>query len=941
MNRGPGLPSYLALLVLWLAACRPPASAPAPAQAGAATPNMVTPSESAAPLPPPARPSKLLVLGLRCEGLSEAAQIDTRAPRFSWRLESDARDVRQVAYQLRVTEVDASGQPLGPAHSTSRVLSDETQWVAIPGFTPKPRATYDWQVKSWDNHGLSSAWSERARFGTGLLGGKWPADWIGSGRSLELYATAPARHFRQHLQLDRPPARARLFVSSMGLVEPWINGRPVTADRFVSGWPDYRDRLFYAAYDVTALLRPGDNVWGMILGDGWYSGTMLPHHQFGKEARFSAFLDVTDAEGRVTTWTTGKDFRWTEDGPIRMNSIYHGETYDARRERAAWSEPSGRDGWTWKPVSVRPTKHVYQSYTARIAPPVRRIETRKPIDVRSVAPRTFIYDLGQNIVGWARLRVSAPAGREITLRFAEMLDAEGRLFTQNLRKARATARYIAKGQGIEEWEPRFTFFGFRYVELAGVEQPLDDAVSGVVVHNDLDRIGTFECSDPALNQLYSNALWSQKGNFLEVPTDCPQRDERLGWTGDARVFAPTALYNMASGNFYRQWLYSVRDSRREGPDGGFPDTAPHTGFGHGSPGWGEAGVIIPWLTWLHTGDRQILSENLPAIQHAVELMAQQAPDGIRRCPAAWGDWLAPGFEMYEAPPRNELIATAYFAHAADLAARIARALGRTELAASNQALFDRARAAFQREFVAADGRMVDDVQTSYLLALGFDLVPEAVRPRLVKHLVRSFAEKSDHLATGFLGTPLVTPVLTDIGRADLAYTVLQQKTFPGWLLSVENGATTIWERWDSWTPENGFNEHGMNSFNHYAYGSVVSWFYDTIAGLRPLPEAPGWKRFRIAPEPGGGLTSARATLDTPHGLAVSGWSVSADALQLSVRIPENTSANVIVPAPDPASITLDGAPLARHPLARAIRREGSRTAVELPSGTYAFTVRAR
>lgn len=874
----------------------------------------------------------LAVADPRCEGLREAAQVDTASPRFSWRLDTTARDTRQTAWQLRITEVDASGRPLAAPVESARVESDETQWVTLPGFVAQPRRTYAWQVRAWDNHGGISAWSPPQIFGTGLLGAKWPADWIGDGRTVQRFQDMPARYLRGTFRLAKPPVRARLYLSAFGLVEPSVNGQAVTRDLFVPGWPDYRHRVFYVAYDVTALLQPGENAWGAVLGDGWYSGTILPLHQYGSEPMFSAFIDLTDADGKVTTITTGKDWQWAE-GPITLNSIYNGESYDARRERDQWSTPAGCD-WNWQPVSVRPTRRVYQTHTARLSPPVRRIETLQPVSRKEVKPGVFQYDLGQNMVGWARLRVQAPAGREIKLRFAEMLDADGQVYTANLRAAAATARYTAKGEGVEEWEPRFTFFGFRYIELTGVDQPLPDAVEGVVVHTDLPRTGTFECSDPWLNKLYLNTLWGQKGNFLEIPTDCPQRDERLGWTGDAQVFAPTALYNLDAGRFYRQWFFAVRDSFRDGPDGGFADTAPNTGHGKGSAGWAEAGILMPWITWLHTGDRAILEESLPSIQHAIELMANQSPDGLRRSPPAWGDWLAPGFDLFKAPPSYELIATAYFAHAAEIAARIADIVGRPELAARNRSLQAKVKAAFQRAYIAADGRIAGDVQTSYLLALAFELVPAEQHAAVVAHLVRTFAEKDNHLATGFLGTPLITPVLTAVGRPDLAYTVLQQKTYPGWLFSVKNGATTIWERWDSWTPEQGFNKDGMNSFNHYAYGSVVEWFYDTIAGLRPLPEAPGWKRFRISPIPGGGLTSAAATLQTPHGPAGSSWKIEAGRMRLTVRIPPNTTAEIVLPVAGAAGMTLDGAPLAESAPA------GGRTAVQLPSGEYTFELPA-
>ena len=879
----------------------------------------------------------LSVQHTRCEGLAQPEQVDTPAPRFSWQLDTELNEVRQVAYQFRWHEIDGSGRPFGAETETARITSEDSQWVTPPGLILQARRSYTWSVRVWDNHGQASSWSEPRQFHTGLLNDRWPADWIGDGRALELFDVAPARHFRQGFQVTTRPVRARLYVSAMGLVEPWLNHQLVTTDRFVPGWPDYRRRLFYAAFDVTSLIQEGDNTLGMILGDGWYSGTMIPRHQYGREARFSAFLDLTDAEGKVTTITTGDGWHWTEAGPITMNSIYHGEDYDARRELAGWSAPGVTATESWQPVTVRSGRHTPAAFTARLSPPVRRIETLTPISVHQTAPGVHVYDLGQNMVGWARLRVRAEAGQTITLRFAEMLNPDGTVYTENLRKAKATAHYIAKGEGTEEWEPRFTYFGFRYVELSGVDHPLADAIEGVVVHTDLPRTGHFECSDPLLNQLYHNTRWSQKGNFLELPTDCPQRDERAGWTGDAQVFTATALYNMDAGAFYRQWLYSLRDGLRDSPHGGYPDVAPFTGFGFGSAGWAEAGMIVPWTVWLHTGDQRVLEENLPTIQHALELMAAQAPDGIRRSPSAWGDWLAPGFAMYKSPPRYELIATAYYAHAAELAARIAEVLGRPELAASNRVLRDQARTAFQHAYITDDGRVADDVQTSYLLTLAFDLAPPAQRPQIADQLLRTIAEKDFHLATGFLGTPLLTPVLTDLGRTDLAYRILQQTTYPGWLFTVKNGATTIWERWDSWTPEQGFNPNGMNSFNHYAYGSVVGWFYSDIAGLQPLPDAPGWKHFRIAPRPGGGLSHASASVETPYGPAASAWKMADGLMQLDVTIPANSTAEVIIPTVDPTTVRLDGRPIQGDQNITPSTTTPRSYSVSLPSGAYSLT----
>ncbi|HWA09653.1 MAG TPA: family 78 glycoside hydrolase catalytic domain [Opitutaceae bacterium] len=879
---------------------------------------------------------------LTCDGLAEATVIDTTAPRFSWRLESSARGARQTAYQLRIAAIGPDGKPTAESVQLPRVGSDQSQMVTVPGFTPKPRQRYRWQVRIWDEQDRDSGWSEAAQFDTGLLGGGWPATaaWLGDGVATAQGGAPRARYFRGEFDVASKPARARLYLSAFGAVEPWLNGRKVGNDFFLPGWPDYRKRVFYVAYDVTDGIQAGHNALGLILGEGWYSSTLLRGSQFGHEPMAAAFLELTDATGATTMVTTDKNWRWAE-GPITAQSIYYGETFDARRDNPQWSTPQGA-AWDWHPVQAQGMSSAVTAITAHFAPPIRRTEELHPISRREVSPGVFLYDLGQNMVGWARLRAQAPAGTQITLRFAEMLEADGTIHTRNLRTAHATATYIARGDGVEVWEPRFSFFGFRYIEVSGLAQPPDDVVTGIVLHSDIPRIGYFECSNPLLNKLYSNTLWGQKGNFLEVPTDCPQRDERLGWTGDAQVFSNTANYNFGSGAFYRQWLTSLRDSYRDDPGGlsGFADVAPDIGLRYGSTGWGDAAVIVPYNTWVHTGDRRLLEENFDAIQHWIDAQARDWPDGIRRSTRSYGDWLAPGFKPAEAPTPYTLIATAYYAHVADLAARIAAELGRTEAAERDRALFAHVRDAFAREYIATDGRLASDEQTAYLLALGFDLVPPAVRPQTIAHLVRTFAEKNDHLATGFLGTPLVAPVLTAVGRPDLAYKVVQQETYPGWLFSVKNGATTVWERWDSWTPEHGFNPEGMNSFNHYAYGCVVGWFYDTIAGLKPDAAAPGWKRFQVAPIPGGGLTSAKASVETPYGVAASDWRIANGRFELAVTVPANTTAQVSLPASRAGDVTEAGRPLRELTGATNLGEASGRVVLTVPAGRYAFAMPA-
>ena len=884
--------------------------------------------------PSTAPSAELSVAHLRCEDIDVPQLVDTAKPRFSWRLQSPHRDVVQTSYQLRIHALDAAGIPQGDIWEAEPITSGQSRWIEHPNFVAAPQTHYRWQVRVRDNHNRDSGWSDAAEFETSLLDQAWGADWITDGRPVATREAPPARYLRKDFDLPAAPVRARLYLSAFGLAQPWLNGARVSEDYFLPGWPDYRKRNFYVSYDVTDQLQAGANTFGIVLGDGWYSGSLMQDHQYDEIASVSGWIEITDAENGTLTIPTDPSWQWSE-GPIRAQGIYFGESYDARHKMPTWAKP-GQPAGTWQSVAVRPAVTV--PLEARLSPPVRRIEEVLPQDVTEIEPGVFIYDLGQNMVGWVRLKVQAEAGQEIRIRHAEMLEANGNIHTANLRTAKATGRYIAAGGGVETWEPSFTFFGFRYVELTGIERPLCDAVTGVVVHSDLERIGHFECSDPLLNKLYSNTLWGQKGNFLELPTDCPQRNERLGWTGDAQVFAHTAHFNLKSGHFYRQWMAAVRDSFKPGKDGGLGGVAPYIGLPHGAAGWSDAIAIVPWVTWLHTGDRRILEENFFTVRRWVELQTEEAPTGIRISKAGWGDWLAPGYAPEEAPTPYVLIATAYYAYSTQLAAQMAEVLDQPDVAHDYRKLRAKIKAAFNREFVSVDGRITSDEQTAYLLALGFDLVDDAQRPAMEQHLQRAVAEKDNHLSTGFLGTPLLTPVLSAVGRTDLAYTVLRQETYPGWLFSVKNGATTIWERWDSWTPEVGFNPGGMNSFNHYAYGSVIGWFYDTIAGLKPLAEYPGWQEFAIAPQPGGDLTFARASVSTPYGLAASSWQQDADFFQIEVTIPPNTHARVTLPAVDATQITSDGKQLGDLKEVSAVNPSNGVVTFRLPSGTYSFSV---
>ena len=503
------------------------------------------------------------------------------------------------------------------------------------------------------------------------------------------------------------------------------------------------------------------------------------------------------------------------------------------------------------------------------------------------------------MVGNIRLQIRAPRGTRIKIRYAEMLQPDGTVYTANLRGAKATDTYICHGRGLETYEPRFTFHGFRYVELTGLKtKPRHNAVTGLVWHTDMEPTGTFTCSHPLINRLQSNIRWGQRGNFLEVPTDCPQRDERLGWTGDAQVFIPTAAFNYDVAAFFRKWTRDLADGQH--PTGAYPDTAPDIFFNiwpdniGGTAAWGDAGVICPWTVYLKYGDARILAENYPAMTRSIAFQEKTSSKLIRP-DTHYGDWLAPDASEagWGATP-SDLIGTAYFARITVIMAETARILGHTADIKYYSALRAKIIAAFNRRFVTPDGRLAGDTQTAYLLALGFDLLPEKLRPAALSNLEHTLKRRKDHLATGFVGTPLLCPVLSRFGRTDIAYKLLFNETYPSWLYPVKNGATTMWERWNSWTPDKGFGEVGMNSFNHYAYGAIGEWLYSTVAGISEL--APGFKRILLRPQPHEKLTHAGATLNSPYGKISSAWKRTRSTFTWTVVVPPNTTATAVPPA---------------------------------------------
>lgn len=853
---------------------------------------------------PPA-PYRLLV-----EQLEAPFGLDEATPRFSWQLRPGKWHQAQAAYRVVVTRLAPGARAGGVVWDSGKVRGAESVLVPYGGKALEAHASYRWTVRVWSAESDAPSRGATGYFATGFRGTAWPkqAAWIGLPLALRA-GVAPVRQLRGTFELAAAPVEARLYVAARGVVEPWLNGARVGDEVLAPGWTDYRRRIAVSAFDVTSRLVAGSNSWGAWLGEGWYAGELAfkgDRGIYGRELGLRACIRILDTEGRVSWVTTDEDWRARASATLAA-SLYHGEEHDARRARAGWCDVRPGAGGGWRAVT-RQAGDGGVELAGRISPPIRVVKELTPIGRTKVASGGWIYDLGQNISGVARLRVKAPRGTRVRLRFGEILQADGTLYVANLRRARATDVYVCAGDGVETWAPRFTFHGFRYVEVTGLRgRPLTDAITGVVWSSDLREAGGFMCSDARVNRLQENIGWGQRGNFLDVPTDCPQRDERLGWTGDAQVFAPTALFNAAAGAFWRKYCRDMRDAQRE--DGAFPDVAPDVlsmitpRRWVGNAAWGDAGVIIPWVVYEQTGDAGILRENFAAMQAWLRYLESHSVAGV--CgDTAYGDWVATdAVKEAWAPTPCDLIGTAYFARSAELTARAAEVLGEVVAAREIAALHARVVAAFRREYVTAGARLAGDTQTAYALALAFDLLPDGQRPMAVGHLRRALTRRADHLATGFVGTPLLCPVLSRCGAHDVAVKLLLHEDYPSWLLPVKNGATTMWERWNSWTPEAGFGPVTMNSFNHYAFGAVGEWMYRDLAGLGAA--APGWRALRFTPRPGAGLDAASAWHETPHGRAECGWRRQRGGrVRFEVVVPPNTSAKLVLPNTSEREVSL-------------------------------------
>lgn len=822
--------------------------------------------------------------------------IGNAKPCFSWKLFTANRGVLQTAYELRVgTNLDDIRHGKKLYWTSGKIDSEQSIHISYKGPALESRQRYYWQVRVWDNQGNHSAWSDVQFWEMGLKKDDWTAKWI-EAATITNGKVGPVPLFVKPFTIQGKVRSARLYITAHGIYEAKLNGKRVGQQLFAPGWTSYHKRLQYQTYDVTDLLQPGDNMALVTIGDGWYRGFLEwngKRNWYGKEVGLLYQLEITLTDGTKQVMNSDGSWKSSFDGAIRNADLYHGETFDARLDQLVTAGTTSR----WK--GVRISSEPLDNLVPQEGPTVIKHEQFKPIKVIQTPKGETVLDFGQNLVGWIQIKIKGNAGDTLRISHAEVLDKAGNFYTANLRSAKQEDQYILNGKE-QLLEPHFTFHGFRYARIQGLKTTLQsDNFTAVAIYSDMQPTGSFTSSNALINQLQHNIQWGQKGNFVDVPTDCPQRDERLGWTGDAQVFFNTAAYNMNVASFFSKWLLDVKADQYS--NGRVPAVIPmtHERGTDGSAGWADVVTIIPWNFYKVYGDTQLLERQYSSMKAWVDYISSVSKNDLWNTGAHYGDWLfytmADDRDGKAAITDKYLIAQAFYAASTQNVLNAAQVLGKQADVATYTTLLKDIKAAFNREYVTPSGRLVSSSQTAYVLALNFDLLPEDLRAQAAKRLVDNVKAYKNHLTTGFLGTPYLCHVLSRFGYTDVAYDLLLQETYPSWLYPVKMGATTIWERWDGIKTDGTFQTTSMNSFNHYAYGAIGDWMYKVIGGIRPDAHTPGYKSFLLAPQLGGNFTSAAAELETLYGQIKSAWKIEQQQLSYNVVVPPNTIAKVVLP----------------------------------------------
>jgi alpha-L-rhamnosidase len=884
---------------------------------------------------------KLIVDELTCEYKKNPLGIDIKRPRISWKIQSDQRGTMQMAYQLQVAnDVDFSA----PIWDTGRIESDESIHIEYDGPNVSSRKRYYFRVKIWDNFDRESNWSEIAWWETALLTPEeWKAAWITPDSKAIDPLAEPAFLLRKEFTLKSGVSSARIYGTGVGLYELFLNGERVGDDLLAPGWTSYHKRLQYQSYDVTEEIQAGANAIGIMLADGWYKGNLVRENNrniYGNKRAAFFQLHVTYDDGAEQVIATDSTWK-ASTGPILFSEIYHGETYDARQEQEGWCKAHFNDqDWAETIIQEMPITEL----VAQENVPVRVTEVLKPVEAFVTPAGDTVLDMGQNMVGRIRFKVSAPLGTRIVLKHAEVLDQDGNIYFGNLKFAKQKVEYVTKGEETEVYAPHFTFQGFRYVKIEGYPGqehglPLEH-FTGEVIHSDMEPAGVFECSDPSVNRLQQNIVWGQRGNFLDVPTDCPQRSERLGWTADAQVFVQTALFNYHGGSFFTKWLRDLKADQL--PDGNVPFVIPNVEGGKGSAAWGDAATIIPWTVYQTYGDKRLLAEQYDSMKAWVEYIRRQGKNEyLWNTGFHFGDWLALDAKenSFVGATPKDFIATVFYAYSTRILRDAAEVLRKTEEVQEYSDLLNKIMEQFNQEFVSPSGRLVSPTQTAHIIALMFDMVNGKAKERTAYELNELIVQNDYHLNTGFVGTPYICFALSKGGYHETAVKLLMKDDYPSWLYQIKKGATTVWEHWDSIKPDGSFWSDQMNSFNHYAYGSVGNWMYKMIAGLDMDDRSPAYKKIKIEPKFAGiSLTSAKAVHESMYGQILSSWHLTHEEVELEVKIPANTTAEVLLPQAKLADVLEGNQPLAIGDI-HSYQETSEGVKLIVGSGSYHFKYR--
>jgi alpha-L-rhamnosidase len=911
---------------------------------------------------------------LRVEYLKNPV-IDEMLPRLSWVLTSNENDQAQTAYQIGVA---SSIQKLNgnkfDVWNTGKVLSNQNIQIYYKGKKLKSRGVYYWKVKVWDKNGIPGPWSKSAFWTMGLLSkSEWKAEWIG----LDLYnqnrepqlILPPAPYLRKSFTLNKAIKVAQVYVTALGLYELYINGQRIGKDYFTPGWTDYNKRVYYQVYDVKSYLTKGTNVVGAVLSYGWYAGYVGPglfvglrkvRAFYGKIPKLKVQIEITFTDGSKKIIISDRTWKGS-DGPLRESDIQMGDTYDARLELIGWDKP-GYDDSSWRKVEVFPDnpKRKIEVYPGV---PVRINREITPVSISSLPGGKYIFNMGQNFAGVVRLKVKGKRGQKIVIRYGEMLHKDGTLMTENLRKARATDTYILKGDpNGETWVPNFTYHGFQYVEVTGLsEKPTDSTITGLQIGSRMSTTGEFETSDPEVNRLYQNIVWTQLSNMLEVPTDCPQRDERLGYSGDAQIFIGSAVMNLNVAAFFKKWLVDLNDDQNK--NGLYPDYAPAP-LSWGDrypyhPGWMEGGIIIPFTLYQTYGDIKNLEKFYPQMKKLVDYGYKKTKGKCYYDEGEWaeygkghlglGDWLSIG-----PTTADDIIASIYLGYSIKLMKEISEVLGYKSDVKYYSNLFRKFQFGFIHHYINAGGKVVinehkydfypkykkaegisGDTQTTYANLIYMSLLPDSLEKKAAKHLVELINKNKGKLTTGFLGVKQLLPALSETGHDDLAEKIFLNKEYPGWLYEVENGATSIWEHWDSYSKKAGFASSEMNSFDHYVFGSVCEWMFHNLAGIQNNGVA--YDSILLNPYIDNHFSCVKAAYESVHGEILSYWKKDGDKIIYQTKIPVGVKARIFIPSQKDKLPEVNGQSLSKYKSMKLIGYKDGKWIVETPSGNYTFS----